>query len=71
MATLHHPTHGQRISLAERRFRFWDAESRERRLEDWETDEFERARLDMRRSNQRNQIRAQASSPPPERRDSK
>jgi hypothetical protein len=67
----HIETHGQRVSLAERRFQFWDAESRRRRLEDWETDELERAHWEMRRSGHRDFIRAQAAPPPPRKRGKK
>jgi hypothetical protein len=55
------------LSLAERRFQFWDAESRARSLDDWESRELERAFRQM----QRDTIRAQASPPPARKRKGK
>jgi hypothetical protein len=67
----HVQTHGQRQSLAERRFQFWDAESRRRRLEDWESEEWERASREMRFQTYRDTVRAQAAPPPPRKRGKK
>lgn len=49
-----------RLSLAARRFRFWDDVSRERALHPVESLELERAMRQMRHD----EIRAQASPPP-------
>jgi hypothetical protein len=67
----HVQTQGQRQSLAERRLQFWTAENRRRRLEDWESAEYERAMRDIRRSERRDAIRAQAAPPPPRKRGKK
>lgn len=55
----------QRLSLAAKRFSFWDNVSRARSLEDWESRELERAWNEMRRSTYRDTVRAQAAPPPP------
>jgi hypothetical protein len=53
----------QALSLAAKRFSFWDAESRARSLDDWESKELERAWRQMQRDEGRF-VRAQAAPPP-------
>jgi hypothetical protein len=50
--------------LARKRFDFWNAESRKRPLQEWESGELERAMREVERSDRRDMVRAQAAPPP-------